>query len=53
MESLNLYIKDGMRIYLYPIVLQDVFSQALFILEFNIHEFLECLFIICINLQFL
>jgi len=52
-KSLNLYIEDGVRVYFYAIVLKDVFSQTLFVLELNVHEFLECFFIICVNFKFL
>ena len=52
-KSLNLYIEDGVRVYFYAIVLEDVFSQTLFVLELNVHEFLECFFIICVNCKFL
>ena len=31
-KSLNLYIEDGVRVYFYAIVLEDVFSQTLFVL---------------------
>ena len=36
MKSLNLYIKDGMRIYFYSIMLQNIFCKTLFVLEFDI-----------------
>ena len=32
-KSLNLYIEDGVRVYFYAIVLEDVFSQTLFVLD--------------------
>ena len=52
-KSLNLYIKDGVWVYFYAIVLEDVFSQTLFVPELNVHEFLECFLIISVNCKFL
>ena len=45
-KSLNLYIEDGVRVYFYAIVLEDVFSQTLFVLELDRHEFFQGLFVI-------
>ena len=52
-KSLNLYIEDGVRVYFYAVVLEDVFCKTLFVLELDVHEFLECFVIICVNCQFL
>ena len=52
METFYLYIKDRIRIYFNTIVLQNVFCKTYFILVFDIHEFLLCFLIICINFQF-
>ena len=52
MKSLNLYIEDRTWIYLYSVVLQDIFCQTNFVLVFDVHEFLLCFFIININFQF-
>ena len=38
-KSLNLYIEDGVRVYFYAIVLNDILSQTLFVLELNVNEF--------------
>ena len=52
MKSLNLYVKDGVRIYFDSVVLQNVLSKTYFVTVFDVHEFLLCLLVICINFQF-
>ena len=51
MQSLNLYIKDGPRVNLNAVVLQNVFCKTHLILVFDVHELLLCLLIVGINLQ--
>ena len=51
MKSLNLYVKNGVRINFNTIVLKNVFCKTLFILEFNVHKFLKSLLIISVYLQ--
>ena len=53
MKSLNLYIKDGTRIYFDAIVLFNIFCQAYLILVFNVHKFLLTFFVIYIDRQFI
>ena len=52
MESLNLYVKDGIRVNLDAVVLKNILGKTLFVLVFDIHEFLKSFLVICINLQF-
>ena len=51
MQSLYLNVKDGTRIYLNAVMLQNVMSKTHLVLIFDVHKFLLCLFVICINLQ--
>ena len=48
-KSLNLYIKDGTRIYLYTVVLLDVFCKTNLVLILDVHELLTAQLIVCIN----
>ena len=48
-----LYVKDGTRIHVNPVVFLNVFCQADLVLVLDIHELLPALFIVRINLQLL
>ena len=49
MQTLYLHIKDRSRIDLDAIVLFDIFRQTQFVLVFDVHELMLCLFIIRIE----
>ena len=49
MKSLNLYIKDRIRININTIMFLDILSKANLILILNLHEILMCLRIINIK----
>ena len=51
MKSLNLNVKNGMRIYLDTIMFQNIFCKADFVLVFDVHKLLLCSLIIHIKLQ--
>ena len=51
MKSLNLNVKNGMRIYLDTIMFQNIFCKADFVLVFDVHKLLLRSLIIHIKLQ--
>ena len=51
MKSLNLYVEDRTWIYFDTIVFLNIFCQTHFVLVFDIHEFLLCLWIVYIDFQ--
>ena len=51
MQTFDLYIKDGVRVYFHAVMLQDILGQTFFVAIFNVHEFLQRFLIIRIDLQ--
>ncbi|SCH33629.1 Uncharacterised protein [uncultured Clostridium sp.] len=51
MQSLNLYIEDGARVYGDTVVLLDVFRQTHLVLILDVHEFLLRLLVVCVDFQ--
>ena len=49
MQTLNLYVKDGARIYFDAVVLQDIVCKADLVLILDVHELSLCLLVVCIN----
>ena len=53
MQTFYLYIEYRMRVYFNTIVLLNILRKTNFILEFDIHKFLLCFFIIHKNRKFI
>ena len=46
MQTLYLYVEDGVRIYIDSVMLLDIFCKAHLVLMLDFHEFLLCSLII-------
>ena len=53
MQTLYLYVKYGIRVYINAVMFFDIFCQTDLVLSLNLHKFLLCLFIIHIRKQLL